>query len=502
MQEALDALFALAERRGWDLDFHVDETADPAARSLGVIADTALEARLRRPRSWSAIAARWPRQDDGERERVIEKVARAGIAVVSLPMCNMFLQDRHAGRTPRWRGVTALHELKAAGVATMIASDNTRDPFYAYGDLDMLEVWREGVRILHLDYPLRRLGRRRSQPRRRARWGSRRRALRVGEPADMILTHARDFTELFSRPQADRTRRCAPARPLAAAPPAYRDLDASGGSFAMTGAYDIAGFRAAIGDIKVEDNPALVKQKSRDFYWYSPVLKRELEHVDRRPHGHAEKRGRGRAVLAAAYELGVPVTPRGGGTGNYGQAMPLTGGVVLNLTDMNQVKSIAPGRVVCEPGALLIDDRPARSAAAGQELRMYPSTRATASVAGFVAGGSGGVGSINWGGLRDFGNVLRLRVLTMEETPARARTDRRRPAQGDARLRHQRDHHRSRDAAGAALRLGRRDRRLRRLRGGGGLWRGARRAGRPPARSSSPWSRRPRRTTISCATAR
>ena len=68
-------------------------------------------------------------------------------------MCNMFLQDRHAGRTPRWRGVTALHELKAAGVETMIASDNTRDPFYAYGDLDMLEVWREGVRILHLDYP-------------------------------------------------------------------------------------------------------------------------------------------------------------------------------------------------------------------------------------------------------------------------------------------------------------------------------------------------------------
>jgi cytosine deaminase len=65
----------------------------------------------------------------------------------------MFLQDRRGGRTPRWRGVTALHELKAAGVNVMIASDNVRDPFYAYGDLDMLEVWREGVRILHLDYP-------------------------------------------------------------------------------------------------------------------------------------------------------------------------------------------------------------------------------------------------------------------------------------------------------------------------------------------------------------
>ena len=48
---------------------------------------------------------------------------------------------------------------------------------------------------------------------------------------------------------------------------------------------------------------------------------------------------------------------------------------------------------------------------------MFPSTRGTASVAGFVAGGSGGVGSITWGGLRDFGNVLRLRVLTMEASP-------------------------------------------------------------------------------------
>ena len=93
------------------------------------------------------------RQDDDERRRTIDAVARAGLSVVSLPMCNMFLQDRQAGRTPRWRGVTALHELKAAGVNVMIASDNTRDPFYPFGDLDMMEVWREGVRILHLDYP-------------------------------------------------------------------------------------------------------------------------------------------------------------------------------------------------------------------------------------------------------------------------------------------------------------------------------------------------------------
>ena len=184
----------------------------------------------------------------------------------------------------------------------------------------------------------------------------------------------------------------------------------------MSRTYDIAGLRALVGPVKWEDNPILVRQKSRDFYWYSPVLKRELEAVTAdvvvTPTSEAEVR----AVLAAAYQLEIPVTPRGAGTGNYGQAMPLTGGVLMNLAEMNKVKLIERGRVVCDPGALIIDvDKAAE--ASGQELRMHPSTRGTASVAGFVAGGSGGVGSINWGGLRDFGNVLRLRLMTMEATP-------------------------------------------------------------------------------------
>jgi len=184
----------------------------------------------------------------------------------------------------------------------------------------------------------------------------------------------------------------------------------------MSKAYDIAAFRDLIGPIKWEDNPILVKQKSRDFYWYSPVLKRELEAVTAdivvSPTSEAEVA----TVLAAAHKLEIPVTPRGAGTGNYGQAMPLTGGVLMSLAGMNKVRSVQRGRVVCEPGALLADvDRAAEES--GQELRMFPSTHATASIAGFVAGGSGGVGSITWGGLRDFGNVLRLRVMTLEAEP-------------------------------------------------------------------------------------
>lgn len=180
---------------------------------------------------------------------------------------------------------------------------------------------------------------------------------------------------------------------------------------------DIAALRRDIDGIRIEDNPAIVKQKSRDFYWYSPVLKRQLDEVVAdivvSPKDEAEVV----RVLTACYRHGVPVTPRGTGTGNYGQAMPLSGGVLLSLADMNDVREIAPGRVVCGPGAVMAEIDKATRAHSGQELRLLPSTFHTASIGGFIAGGSGGIGSINWGGLRDFGNIIRLRVVTMEETP-------------------------------------------------------------------------------------
>ncbi|RBP12223.1 cytosine deaminase [Roseiarcus fermentans] len=222
--DGLAVLFALAERKGWDLDFHVDESADPEARSLRVIADMALARRFP-GRILAGHCCSLSVQDEDEHKRAIEAAARANVSVVSLPMCNLFLQDRHAGRTPRWRGVTALHELSDAGVEVMIASDNVRDPFYAYGDLDMLEVWREGVRILHLDYPF-------------ARWapvvreaparamGLALDGVRAGAPADLVLTDARDFTQLFARPHADRIVLRAGKR--APPPPDYAELEALG----------------------------------------------------------------------------------------------------------------------------------------------------------------------------------------------------------------------------------------------------------------------------------
>ncbi|WP_417687176.1 FAD-binding oxidoreductase [Roseibium sp.] len=175
--------------------------------------------------------------------------------------------------------------------------------------------------------------------------------------------------------------------------------------------------KAGLNGLQIEDNPQIVKQKSRDFFWYSPVLKKQLDEVTGdlvvTPKSEAEVI----QVLKTCYELDVPVTTRGAGTGNYGQAMPLAGGVILNLAEMNRVKEIRQGSVVVEPGAIISKIDEECRAHSGQELRLHPSTYRTATIGGFIAGGSGGVGSINWGGLRDLGNVIRLRVLTMEAEP-------------------------------------------------------------------------------------
>lgn len=181
-------------------------------------------------------------------------------------------------------------------------------------------------------------------------------------------------------------------------------------------AYDIAVLKDRLAGIRLEENPALVRQKSRDFFWYSPTLKRQLEHITADIIAFAASEEDVVRILTACFALGIPVTPRGAGTGNYGQAMPLAGGVVLDLSGLDTVLEIAPGRVRVQAGAIIADIDHACHPS-GQELRLHPSTYRTASIGGFVAGGSGGVGSITWGGLRDLGNIIRLRIVTMEASP-------------------------------------------------------------------------------------
>ena len=179
----------------------------------------------------------------------------------------------------------------------------------------------------------------------------------------------------------------------------------------------ISDFRADLGDIPVEDHPRIVQQRSRDHYWYSPILKAKLDHVTAEIVVSPRSNDEVKTVLAAAFRHGVAITPRGAGTGNYGQAMPLSGGAMLNLMNMDKVLEIKPDRVRAQAGAVLEQmDNQTREAVNG-ELRFHPSTYRMASIGGFIAGGSGGVGSIRWGGLRNIGSILGVKVITCEENP-------------------------------------------------------------------------------------
>ena len=178
----------------------------------------------------------------------------------------------------------------------------------------------------------------------------------------------------------------------------------------------LAAFRAAIGDIPCNDDTKLLDAKSKDYYWYSPILKAQLDgHVGQLivvPRTEAEVI----TVAAAVAKLRIPLTLRGGGTGNYGQCVPMQGGVILEMTKLDRILDISPGRVTCEAGARL--ERVEKAVAeTGQMLSMFPSTKRLATMAGFTAGGSGGIGSLRNGMLRDGENITYIRIVTVEDVP-------------------------------------------------------------------------------------
>jgi cytosine deaminase len=222
VKDRITAFFRMATERGLSADFHVDETMDPASNTLRLIAEAVIETGFASPvvvGHCCSVSA----MDEAEALATLDLVAQAGLQVVSLPMCNLYLQDRDPGRTPRRRGITLVHEMKARGINVSFASDNTRDPFYAYGDMDMVEVLREATRIGHLDHtgtdwvqsvltnPARAMGV--AAP-----------SLGPGAPADLVIFKARRWSEFFSRPQSDRIVIRA-GRQIARALPDYADLD-------------------------------------------------------------------------------------------------------------------------------------------------------------------------------------------------------------------------------------------------------------------------------------
>jgi FAD/FMN-containing dehydrogenase len=180
----------------------------------------------------------------------------------------------------------------------------------------------------------------------------------------------------------------------------------------------IAEIRSLFSDpARVIVNPQLVEQLSKDFYWYSPILRKQLDGKIGELVVQPQSAEEIQKLLRYCHVNSIPITGRGAGTGNYGQAVPLKGGIVLDLSRMDRIDQIQPdGVAVCQPGVRLGDlENEARKS--GWELRCYPSTIIKASVGGFVSGGSGGIGTVAHGGLRDFQTVRGLEVVTMEPEP-------------------------------------------------------------------------------------
>jgi hypothetical protein len=144
----------------------------------------------------------------------------------------------------------------------------------------------------------------------------------------------------------------------------------------------------------VSTDPALILKVSSDWSRMSPVLQekvppgRYLADAVVRPAQPEQVP----EVLRVAFEHDVPVTPRGAGTGNYGQATPFDGGILLDLRGLDTIAVNPGGTITAGAGARMTAiDKVGR--AAGRDIWMYPSTK-TSTIGGFIGGGSAGTGTI------------------------------------------------------------------------------------------------------------
>ena len=179
---------------------------------------------------------------------------------------------------------------------------------------------------------------------------------------------------------------------------------------------DLESFIKDLETIPHSRDAAALRVKSADFSWFSPIMSAalagRLAEVVVAPRSEEEVV----RIAAACARHQVPLVARGAGTGNFGQAVPLAGGAVIEMLGLDRIVwqrgNVARSQAGIRLGVL---DEELRKG--GRELRMHPSTKRLATLGGFVGGGHAGVGTVNWGILRDRGNLLGLRLVTIEKTP-------------------------------------------------------------------------------------
>lgn len=203
LDQQLVQLFRLAQERNLDLDLHVDETGDRHSQVLHHVAVMALKTGFR-GKILCGHCCSLGVQPLTQVAETLKLVKEAGIAIVSLPMCNLYLQGRYQQDLPAWRGITRVHQIRDRRIPLAFASDNCRDPFYGFGDHDGLEVLSQAVKIAHLDTPYADWCRSVTQTPADLMGLPHLGRIHPGVNADLIIFKARYFSELFSRPQSDR----------------------------------------------------------------------------------------------------------------------------------------------------------------------------------------------------------------------------------------------------------------------------------------------------------
>jgi len=150
-REYIDTIFDLALKNNLPIDFHVDESDEPEVTTLDYIAEktiaTGMEGKVTAGHCTSLAAV-----SDKIAEKVIAQCAEAGLHIVTLPSCNLYLMGRK-DKQPIRRGVTRVKDFLKAGVNIAYASDNIRDPFRPYGNADMLEEGLLTAQVLQMGTP-------------------------------------------------------------------------------------------------------------------------------------------------------------------------------------------------------------------------------------------------------------------------------------------------------------------------------------------------------------
>jgi FAD/FMN-containing dehydrogenase len=169
---------------------------------------------------------------------------------------------------------------------------------------------------------------------------------------------------------------------------------------------------AELGPDGVKVDPSSLATASSDYAWLSPILGAEVEGLLAEAVALPKTVEELCTVTRLAYTYDIPLTPRGKGTGNYGQSVPLEGGIVIDTSGLNRILEIGEGWMRAEAG-VPFSKLEAAAAETGQELSIFPSTT-NSFLGGFLSGGSGGTGSVAHGFAWN-GFVKSLKVVSCTE---------------------------------------------------------------------------------------